>query len=417
VRPAGEVRPVFPLLPSKLHTQLACSLSLLSREKVEVRSPLSCSETRVILKILEDLGFLIKRSASTWTIYPPDRITLAKKSLSVGSSATALAMVSSALSLFHISVVITGDSSLRARRMSSLLSAFHKMGLDVHSTKRDDTPPFILFGGGACGGRVSLTVEEVRYLPALALAALGTTEETVLQLPAGESKLFVEPILDIFGQARLRVESMPGSLAFPKQAVSGFTCTIKEELSSSAPFIILLLLKGEDVKAKLGRISGRDLLFLSLLRRFGVRVLQSRRSVRLVAGSIRGASADLSHTPELLPLLTVFACFARGRSEISGLEVARSSKSDRAQATFTALRRLGANAVMYEDRMVIKGPCELDGGTVDGAGDYAVTAALCVAGALAKNEVTISNGPEALKQSYPSFISVLKQMGVDVSYG
>lgn len=416
VRPAEEVRPEFPLLPSKLHTQLACALSLLAREKVEIRSPLSSSETRVILKVIEDLGFLVKKSSSSWTIYPPDRITLTKKSLSVGSSATALAMLSSALSLFRLSVVLTGDSSLRSRKMSSLLSAFRKMGLDVHSTKKDDTPPFIVFGGEAGGGRVSLTAGEVRHLPALAVAAPGTAEDTVLQFPAKDARLFVEPVLDVFGQARMRVESMPGILAFPKQTVSGFTYTVREELSSSAPFIILSLLRGREVRFRPGKISGRDQLFLSLLKKFGLGVSQTTRSIRLCAGRPRGASVDLSQAPELLPIFAVLSCFARGRTEIRGLEAARSSKSDRVHAVFTALRRLGADAVVYQDRMVIKGSTSLGGGEVSGAGDYAVTAALCIAGALAKGEVTVVNGAEALRQAYPSFISVLKQMGVETSY-
>ncbi|MEM2250495.1 MAG: hypothetical protein QW704_00655 [Candidatus Hadarchaeales archaeon] len=416
VKPAGEIKPNFEMLPSKLHTQLASSLAMLARGKVEIQSPLQVSDTRVILKILEDLGFLVKKNQSSWTIYPPDRLTLVKKSISVGGSATALAMISAALSLFQVSIVVSGDSSLRARRMSGLLSAFHKMGLDVHSTKKDETPPFIIFGGEVKGGRISLTAEEVRYLPALAIPACGTTEETVFQFPQKGAQPYVEPVLDVFGSARLRIESMREILSFPKQLVPGFTYTVKEELSSSAPFVILSLLGGEEVKTKLGKISGRDQIFLSALRKFGVKISQTKRSISIYPGKLKGTNLDISPIPELLPFFALFACFAKGRTIITGIEAAKQSKSNRAEAIFSGLRRMGAEVILYKDKLIVKGPCKLKGREVDGANDYAVTATLAVAGAFANGEVSITNGPEALKQAYPSFISTLKQMGVETSY-
>lgn len=416
VKPVDEIKPNFQPLPSKLHTQLAISLAMLARGKVEIRSPLQVSDTRVMLKILEDLGFLIKKSQSSWTIYPPDRLTLIKKSISVGGSATALAMISAALSLFQVSVVISGDASLRARRMSNLLSAFHKMGVDVHSTKKNDTPPFIIFGGEVKGGKVLLTHEEVRYLPALAIPACGTTEETVFQFPQKETQLYVEPVLDVFGHARLRIESIRGILSFPKQFIPGFTYTVKEELSSAAPFVILSLLGGEEIRRKLDKISGRDQMFLSVLRKFGARISQTHLSVSIGSSKLKGTSLDVSSIPELLPFVAVLACFAKGRTVITGIETAKRSKSNRAEAIFLGLKRMGAEIMLYEDRLVIKGPCKLKGREVEGANDYAVSAALAVAGAFANGEVSITNGPEALKQAYPNFVSTLKQMGVEISY-
>ena len=80
------------------------------------------------------------------------------------------------------------------------------------------------------------------------------------------------------------------------------------------------------------------------------------------------------------------------------------------------LRRMGAKVIERRNGMTIHGPTELEGHTVDGRDDYAVVAALAALGLIAEGKTTIKNRAEALRTSYPGFITTFQNLGADIGY-
>ncbi len=80
------------------------------------------------------------------------------------------------------------------------------------------------------------------------------------------------------------------------------------------------------------------------------------------------------------------------------------------------LRRMGAKVIERRNGMTIHGPAELEGHTVDGRDDYAVVAALAALGLIAEGKTTIKNRAEALRTSYPGFITTFQNLGADIGY-
>ena len=91
-------------------------------------------------------------------------------------------------------------------------------------------------------------------------------------------------------------------------------------------------------------------------------------------------------------------------------------KSDRVSATSRELRRMGAKVLERHDGLLIQGATKLKGCEVDGHEDYAIVAALVVAGLLAEGEIKIKNGAAALRTSCSRFISTFQKLGADIKY-
>ncbi len=95
---------------------------------------------------------------------------------------------------------------------------------------------------------------------------------------------------------------------------------------------------------------------------------------------------------------------------------ARAMKSDRISAISQELRRMRAKVLEHSDGLLVQGPSKLKGCEVDSHNDYAVAAALVVAGLMADGKTTVKNGAEALRTSYSRFVSTFQALGASISY-
>jgi 3-phosphoshikimate 1-carboxyvinyltransferase len=78
---------------------------------------------------------------------------------------------------------------------------------------------------------------------------------------------------------------------------------------------------------------------------------------------------------------------------------------------------MGAKIVETKDGVIVKGSGKLKGAEVDGAGDYAVSAALVLAALRADGGTEIKNAGEALRRAYPSFVATLRKLGAEIRLG
>ena len=241
IRPS-EVSPEVTVLPSKLHTQLACVIGLLSRGRAVIRDPLRVKDTRIVLRLAESLDAIVGRSGKNWVISPPETLKLKVKSIDVKNSGTTLALMASILPLSQTSVVLTGDASVRSRPVSGLLSLLGKLGAEIHSVGPQDCPPLMIFGTGLQGGTVKPTIREARYLPAALVPAPFTELQTSIILPDQQTEIFIEPALEIMRRAGINASLSRRKVRIPHGRYKSFTYTVRKEISASLPFLLAPLL-------------------------------------------------------------------------------------------------------------------------------------------------------------------------------
>ncbi|MBS3815769.1 MAG: hypothetical protein KGY45_04325, partial [Hadesarchaea archaeon] len=148
---SGKVKPA----PSKFYTQFATAIGFLSNGKTVIKSPLRVGDTRVLARSIDDMGATAKRTEKKWTIWGlEENQSISGHVFDAKNSAMCLSLMTS-LSAFstHI-MIITGNEQLRQRPMPSLIKPMEKLGVEVHSTKQDDSPPLVVFEGNISGGKL-----------------------------------------------------------------------------------------------------------------------------------------------------------------------------------------------------------------------------------------------------------------------
>ena len=85
-------------------------------------------------------------------------------------------------------------------------------------------------------------------------------------------------------------------------------------------------------------------------------------------------------------------------------------ESDRIAAIVGELRKMGAKAEEHPDGFIVEGPTRLRGAVVDSQGDHRLAMALVVAGLLASGETTVT-GTQVIGDSFPSFVTQMRQLG------
>lgn len=116
---------------------------------------------------------------------------------------------------------------------------------------------------------------------------------------------------------------------------------------------------------------------------------------------------DAKDIPDLVPILTVLCCFAKGESRIINAGRLRMKESDRLLAISTELNKLGAKITEGEDYLVIQEIDDLHGGVVDSWGDHRIAMSLAIASTKATGDVIIQN-KEVVNKSYPKFWDDMK---------
>ncbi|MBR5090748.1 MAG: 3-phosphoshikimate 1-carboxyvinyltransferase, partial [Ruminiclostridium sp.] len=119
---------------------------------------------------------------------------------------------------------------------------------------------------------------------------------------------------------------------------------------------------------------------------------------------------DAGNIPDLVPILTVLACFADGTSHITGCARLRIKECDRLAAITAELNRLGARIEEAADSLTIHGVKELHGGDCTTYNDHRIAMSLAIASQRC-TEPLIIRGAECVGKSYPGFFKDFSMLG------
>ncbi|MDE6731460.1 MAG: 3-phosphoshikimate 1-carboxyvinyltransferase [Oscillospiraceae bacterium] len=121
---------------------------------------------------------------------------------------------------------------------------------------------------------------------------------------------------------------------------------------------------------------------------------------------------DGADIPDLVPILTVLACFCRGTNRITNVARLRFKESDRLNVPAECLNAIGGKVTVGEDFIEIEGVESLRGGEIDGHNDHRIPMSLAVAATMCENPLVI-RGAECVRKSFPDFFDVYRALGGD----
>ena len=114
--------------------------------------------------------------------------------------------------------------------------------------------------------------------------------------------------------------------------------------------------------------------------------------------------------PDLIPVLSVVAALADGKTQIVNAARLRLKESDRLESTAAMLRALGAQVEVHDSGLTVTGRPALTGGTVDPQHDHRIAMAAATAACGCAAPVTVHDRA-CTDKSYPRFwtdLSALK---------
>lgn len=302
-------------------------------------------------------------------------------------------------------VTLTGSGRLPERPFSALCESLKNGGAEFSSDKLPITVTRNAVRGGkyAIPGNISS-----QYISGLLLMLPLFPEggEVEITTPL-ESKGYVDMTVDTMTKFGIAIEKCEKSYrVLPNQSYRSPEFIRAQGDWSSAAFWLCadalganVVLSGLDESCPQG-----DRKVIDILEKFGARKLVTNDGIVMEAGRLHGIEIDASDIPDLVPVLSVVACAARGNTKIYGAKRLRLKESDRLETTADFLTRLGADVKIFDDGLEIFGKGKLDGGTVFGHNDHRIVMSSAVCSLICKNQVIIEDA-QAVEKSYTTFFS------------
>ena len=352
--------------------------------------------------------------------------------LDCGNSGTSLRLFAGILAGQPLRAVLDGDASLRSRPMARVIEPLRAMGATVDCARSDDLAPLTVVGRAPLRAiDWSTPVPSAQVKSAILLAGLraeGTTivRESVATRDHTERMLRARsvPVRTSEGADGGRVIEIEGGAA-----VQARDEQVPGDTSAAAFWLVAGAVHPDaDLVVRGVGVNPTRRAIVDQLRRMGAAIEESL--LEAVAGAqldgvgepvadlrVRSSSleaieldaADTSRAIDEIPILSLAATQARGRTVIRGAGELRHKESDRIAGIVDGLRALGARIEAIGDDLHIDGPTPLRGGLVDSRGDHRLALTFAIAGLIADGHTTIA-GADSVGVSYPSFFADLERI-------
>ncbi|MFZ5974241.1 MAG: 3-phosphoshikimate 1-carboxyvinyltransferase, partial [Bacillota bacterium] len=199
---------------------------------------------------------------------------------------------------------------------------------------------------------------------------------------------------------------IPGNQRYTPCAVR-----VEGDYSHAAFFLVAGAIGGNITLAGLSADTTQgDRAIIDILRRMGADVREDENGVHVCGQSLRGTEIDASQIPDLVPVLSVAACAAKGETRIYNAARLRFKECDRLSAVAQELSALGADISESADALHIRGTGALKGGSCKSHGDHRMAMSLAVASSICTEEVVL-DGWECVSKSAAAFWEEFRQLG------
>ena len=270
-------------------------------------------------------------------------------------------------------VTLTGSGRLPERPFSPLCESLKSGGAKFSSDKLPITISRNVIRGGRYEIPGNISSQYISGL-LLMLPLLPEGGEVVITTPL-ESAGYVDMTVDTMTKFGIKIEKGENSYkVLPNQSYKSPEFIRAQGDWSSAAFWLCadalganVVLSGLDENCPQG-----DRRVVEILEKFGAKKIVTNGDIIIEAGRLRGIEIDASNIPDLVPVLSVVACAARGTTRIYGAKRLRLKESDRLETTADFLTRLGADVTVTDDGLEIVGKGKLEGGTVFGHNDHRI---------------------------------------------
>jgi len=402
---------------NKSYTHRAIFLAALSDGKSIVKKILRSNDTIATISACRGFGIEVEEVENNVTIKNKIGETVQSSIINAENSGTTIRIAIAIAALSGGNTTLNGDDSLRKRPMQPILDALETMGVETESN--EGKPP-IHINGKIQGKEISINGDiSSQFISALLIIAPRLPEGLIIEV---EGELVSKPYVDLtiaimkkFG-VEVKIEEEYKRYVVTHQIYKPTTFSIPSDFSNLALLLAANVLLGDglDIEISLGDMPQGDEAIVDILERLGVNVTLEDDIITTESPiSLKGGKFDLSDTPDLLPAIAILALKSEKPIEMFNVKHARYKETDRIAIISRELKKIGLDVEEREDGMILRKSSELIPAELDSENDHRLFMAFAIVGMFV-GDCTVSD-PDAVKVSYPEFISDLVNVGANIS--
>ena len=402
---------------NKSYTHRAIFLAALSDGKSIVKKILYSNDTIATISACRGFGVEVEEVENNVTIKNKIGETVQSSIINAENSGTTIRIAIAIAALSGGNTTLTGDDSLKKRPMQPILDALETMGV---KTESDEGRPPIHINGKIQGKEISINGDiSSQFISALLIIAPRLPDGLIINV---EGKLVSKPYVDLtiaimkkFG-VDVKIEEEYKKYVVSHQIYKPTTFSIPSDFSNLALLLAANVLLGDglDIEISLGDMPQGDEAIVDILEKLGVNVTLEDDIITTESPiSLKGGKFDLSDTPDLLPAIAILALKSEKPIEMFNVKHARYKETDRIAIISRELKKIGLNVEEKDDGMILKKSSELIPAELNSENDHRLFMAFSIAGMFV-GECTVSD-PDAVKVSYPEFISDLVNVGAKIN--
>ncbi len=404
--------------PAKAVSHRAVVCASLAEGKSIVRNALESDDIQATIEGMKALGAKIKKiEGNTLEIIGTASPASPKKPINCKLSGSTIRFLIPIAARAKGKTILTGEGSLLKRPMQPVLDALAQIGIKTKSS--NGFPPIEVEGNGALeGGTVKISGDvSSQFISGLLFALpLAKKQSTVKLTTKLESKPYIEITLDVlneFGISIIVSEEYGEFVVPPNQKYAAREYFVEGDFSSACFLLAAGAIAGEKVEVANLREESKqgDRRIIEILEKMKASIKKTGADTYTIQKSnLAAIEVDASDIPDMVPILAVLACYAKGKTRIYNAGRLRLKESDRLAAIANELKKMGAKITEKKDELVVDGPCELKGAIVESHNDHRIAMSCAVAALGAGECPTTIKGAESVGKSYPSFFEDLKKL-------
>lgn len=320
-----------------------------------------------------------------------------------GESGSTLRFFIPIFSLCNKTITFTGEGRLLQRPQKIYEDMFHNQQLQFEQTDNGITIDQALHHGDYhLRGDVSS-----QFISGLLFTLPLLDDDSTIHIqPPFESRSYVELTLQMLADYGITASFIDDhTLHIPgKQHYCAKDYEIEGDYSQLAFFAVLgAIQQGIDITGVRHDSRQGDKAILDILQSFGTEITNIEHGYHIHKGNLHGTSIDLANCPDLGPILTVLAMYAKGDTTIYNAGRLRIKESDRIAAMEQELAKFGVSISSTKDQIFMTGKAAYScTKPLHGHNDHRIVMALSIASTCSESVTTIDDA-QAISKSYPAF--------------
>ena len=420
---------------SKSYSHRAFIAAALSKGISILRNPLTTGDVAVTIELLRKIGVkILKKEDNTYVIVrEPDSFQSYKEILDCKNSGTTMRFLSALSLLVEEGLSLTGEFLDKNRPIVPLLEALKKLGADYKQTKNkihikrvNEICDPIQIVGNISSQFVSalLMICPILYCNNNCFIHIKTTTPLV-SYPYIQ---ITKEILDSFEIAIQEIIQPDNTAKYSIRCPQHYRPQVYDipgDFSSIAFLIAAGVLTKKDSKITIQNLDFNkpqgDKKFLEILQEMGAKIEVEENMHQLtVYGNINkhpltGIDIDCQDIPDLFPILSIIGAFAKGKTLLYNASHLRYKESDRIAIVSRELQKLGIKVEENTDSLIVYQSETLNGSVINHENDHRIAMAFIIA-CLFAGSTSKMNNIEIINDSYPDFITHLKQIGANIEF-